>query len=114
MNVSENLGTGVILENDLVRIWEHRVPAGGTGPLHLHRRPYLSVVVHGSKGDTLGPDGEVVEHFEFAPGAVFWIDADELPQTHALRNTGDDEILIVTTELLSAQGSDRGYSARRS
>lgn len=100
MEVSENLGTSLIEENERVRIWEHRVPAGGTGPTHLHRRRYLSVVIHGSKGDTLGADGSVLEHFTFAPGGVFWVGDDELPETHALRNTGEDEILIVTTELL--------------
>jgi hypothetical protein len=98
--VSENLGTSVILENERARIWEHRVPAGGTGPTHLHRRAYLSVVIHGSKGDTLGPDGDVLEHFTFAPGEVFWVGEEELPETHALRNTGEDEILIATTEIL--------------
>ncbi len=28
MDVSEDLGTTLMLENDRVRIWEHRVPAG--------------------------------------------------------------------------------------
>jgi beta-alanine degradation protein BauB len=100
MEANENLGTRMMLENDRVRVWEHRVPSGGTGPMHLHRRPYLSVVVQGSTGDTLGPDGDVLEHFELAPGTALWFADEDLPETHALRNTGDDEILIVTTELL--------------
>jgi hypothetical protein len=98
MAVSENLGTKVMLENEHLRIWEHRVPPGGTGPLHVHHRPYFSVFVFGSTGDTLDETGEVIEHFVFSAGTVYW--GDELPETHALRNTGDDEILIVTTELL--------------
>src|SRR5918994_1539704 len=56
MDVSEDLGTALMLENDRVRIWEHRVPAGATGPMHLHRRPYFSVVVRGSSGDTVDAD----------------------------------------------------------
>jgi hypothetical protein len=100
MEASEDLGTRLILENDRVRIWEHRVPSGETGPTHLHRRPYLSVVIQGSSGDTLDPNGVILDHFTFAAGAVFWIGDEDLPETHALRNTGDDEILIVTTELL--------------
>jgi hypothetical protein len=99
-DASENLGTSVILENDRVRIWEHRVPPGGTGPMHLHRRPYFSVFVHGTGGDTVDPGGNVIEHFELTPGTVVWRGVDDLPETHALRNTGEDEILIVTTELL--------------
>jgi beta-alanine degradation protein BauB len=100
MDVSEELGTTMILETDRVRIWEHRVPAGETGPLHLHRRAYFSVVVRGTSGDTVDADGSVLEHFTLSPGAVIPYGEDSLPETHALRNTGDDEILIVTTELL--------------
>jgi len=100
MSVSENLGTKMLLENDRVRIWEHRVEPNGTGPMHLHRRPYFSVFIHGGTGDTLDPDGNVLEHFEISSGTVLWFGEDQLPETHALRNTGTDEIRIVTTELL--------------
>jgi len=100
MEANENLGTRMMLENDRVRIWEHRVPPGGTGPMHLHRRPYLSVVIQGSKGDTLDPDGNVLGHWELPPGSAHWIGGDQLPETHALRNLGSEEIWIVTTELL--------------
>ncbi len=99
MDVSEDLGTRLISENDRVRIFEHRVRAGETGPMHVHRRPYLSVVVTGTKGDVVDPDGNVIIHDALTPGTTIWID-DHLPETHALHNTGDDEILIVTTELL--------------
>jgi hypothetical protein len=100
MEPSENLGTRMMMENDRVRIWEHRVPSGGMGPMHIHRRPYLSIVVQGSTGDTLGPDGNVLEHLELTPGDALWFGDEDLPETHALRNTGGGEILIVTTELL--------------
>jgi beta-alanine degradation protein BauB len=100
MDVSEELGTRLLEETDRVRLWEHRVPPGGTGPIHLHRRPYFSVVVHGTSGETLGPEGTVLEHFTLAPGAVLSYGHASLPETHALRNTGEDEILIVTAELL--------------
>jgi len=100
MEPSEDLGTRMMLENERVRIWEHRVPPGGTGPMHLHRRTYFSVVIRGTGGDTLGPDGNILEHFALTPGTVLWYGDDQLPETHALRNTGDDEILIVTTEFL--------------
>src|SRR2546427_12078146 len=100
MNVSEDLGTTMILEGDRIRIWEHRVAPGTTGPMHLHRRPYFTVVVVGTSGDALDLEGNVSEHITFTPGAVLPAREDSLPQTHALRNTGDDEILLITTELL--------------
>ena len=94
MEPNENLGTRIVLENDLVRVWEHRVAPGATGSLHLHRRPYFSVVIQGSKGDTLGPDGQVLDHFELTPGSVFWFGEEHLPETHALSNISDDEIIL--------------------
>jgi hypothetical protein len=100
MSVSENLGTKMLLENDRIRIWEHRVGPNETGPMHLHRRPYFSVFVQGSTGDTLDQDGNVLEHFTLSAGTVVWFGDDQMPETHALRNTGTDGILIVTTELL--------------
>ena len=100
MEASEDLGTRVLLENDRVRIWEHRIPPGGTGPMHVHRRAYFSVVVQGSDGDTVDPDGAVVRHFAVSPGEVVWYGEEDLPETHAFRNTGPQEMLLVTTELL--------------
>ncbi len=61
---------------------------------------YVSVVIRGSKGDTLDPSGTLLEHFTLTAGSVYWYGDEDLPETHALRNAGDDEILIVTTELL--------------
>lgn len=100
MEPNEDLGTRMLVENDRVRIWEHRVSPGDTGPMHLHRRPYFSLVVEGSSGDTLDPDESVLDHFALTPGSVFWYGDEDLPETHALRNTGSEAILIVTTELL--------------
>ncbi len=96
----EQLGNKVLLENALVRIWEHRVPPGMTGHSHVHRRPYCSVVITGTKGETLSRDGAVLEVFDLTPASIYWYGHEKLPETHALRNMGDDEILIVTTEFL--------------
>jgi len=100
VEASEELGNKVILANDRVRIWEHRVGPGATGHLHLHRRPYFSVVVRGGTGETVGPDGTVLQSFDLAPGSVLWYGDDEVPETHAFRNTDQEEIVIVTTEIM--------------
>ena len=46
------------------------------------------------------PEGNAIEHFDLTPGSVYWVAGKDLPQTHALRNTGDEEVLIITTEIL--------------
>lgn len=68
--------------------------------MQLHRRPYFSVIVQGGTGDTIDPEGNVLERFALTPGSVLWYGEEDLPETHALRNTGGGEILIVTTEML--------------
>ena len=100
MQIDERLGTRVILENDRVRVWEHRVGPQQTGHHHVHRRPYLSVVIRGAGGETVDARGEVLAQFDLGAGDAYWYGEQDLPETHALRNTGDGEIVIVTTELL--------------
>jgi len=100
VDVDERLGSRIILENDLVRVWEHRIPAGQIGHLHLHRRPYLSVVISGGHGDTVGADGEQLARFEIHPGDALWYGPEHLPEIHAFKNGGDDDVVLVTTELL--------------
>lgn len=96
----ERLGTELLLKNDRIGVWEHVVPAGKTGHSHTHRRPYISVIVRGGKGETVAPSGEVLDQFDFTAGAIIWVGPDELPATHALKNTGDEDVAIVTIELL--------------
>ncbi len=100
MEADERLGTRLMLQNESIRVWEHEVPAGTTGHLHRHVRPYVSVAVRGQRGETLGGHGEVLEHFDLQPGTAFWYGAQHLPETHALRNSGGEGVLIVTIELL--------------
>ena len=71
------------------------------GHPHTHRRLYQSVVIRGTSGDTLNADAGVIEPFDLKAGSAYWYGPDDLLETHALRNTGEDEILIVTTEFLS-------------
>src|SRR5436190_24248113 len=99
MDVSEDLGTKLISENDRVRIFEHRVPAGETGPMHIHRRPYLSVVVSGTKNNVVDPDGNAIVHDVLTPEPPIWVAA-PLPDPHALHTTGKAEIRLVTTKCL--------------
>jgi hypothetical protein len=99
MEADERLGTRVMLENESMRVWEHHIPAGTTGHLHLHLRPYISVVVRGQRGETLGGDGDVLEDFDLQPGNVFWFGTERLPEPHALRNTGAEDAQLCLADL---------------
>ena len=98
---NERLGNSLLMENEHLRVWDHRVAAGKTGDIHLHRRPYLSVVIGGGKGQTVNPSGNVLQEFQLEPGKVYWYGSEDLPEVHALRNTGSADIAVITIELLS-------------
>jgi hypothetical protein len=96
----EKLGSRVLLDNSLVRVWDDRVPVATTQHLHTHRRPYLAVVVNGESAETVDAEGAVLRILELTPGETYFFGPDDLPVTHALRNTGASEIAVVIIELL--------------
>lgn len=98
--MEERLGSRILFENEHCRVWDDRVPVGATQHTHIHRRPYLAVVVEGEMGETVDPDGKVTRTFEFSPGETFFFGQEQLPVTHALRNTGQREIAVVIIEFL--------------
>jgi hypothetical protein len=68
----------VIFENERVRIWEMRMPAGETGPPHRHELDHILVQIAGDRmavvpeKDSQGPYREYLEA-DVAPGQVFYV-----------------------------------------
>ena len=99
--VSEQLGASVLFENDQVRVWDDRVGPGETQHVHIHKRPYLAVIVSGERAETIGEDGSVERTYDdITAGETHWFGPEDLPFVHALRNTGSSEISVVIVELL--------------
>jgi hypothetical protein len=100
--VSERLGASVLLENDRVRVWDDRVGPGDTQHLHVHRRPYIAVIIAGERAETIGDDGSVQRRFDgLTPGESHYFGPEDLPLVHALRNTGSTEVAVVIIELFT-------------
>ena len=100
MSASDKVGGRVVYENDSIRVWDDIVAVGATQHRHTHTNPYLAVAIAGDRAETVGDDGEVLHTYEIEPGEVYWFGPDQLPATHALRNTGTTEISVVIIELL--------------
>jgi hypothetical protein len=99
--VSEQLAASVLLENDRVRVWDDRARPGETKHLHVHRRPYITVIIAGERGETVGEDGSVQRTFEaLRTGEVHYTGPDELPLVHAMRNSGSTELAVLIVEIL--------------
>ena len=69
----------VLFENERVRIWEMRMPAGESGPVHEHVLDHILVQVAGDRMAVVPePDthGEYREYLEadVAPGQVFFVE----------------------------------------
>lgn len=100
--VSEQLAASVLFENDRVRVWDDRAEPGETKHLHVHRRPYITVVIAGERAENIAEDGSLLRRFDgLTPGGAYYVGPDELPLVHALRNTGSTEVAVVTIELLA-------------
>lgn len=100
--VSEQLGARVLLENERIRVWDDRAGPGQTQHVHVHRRPYLTVVIQGDRAETIAEDGSVQRRFdELTPGGAYYFGPDQLPLVHAMRNTGSTEVAVVIVEFLT-------------
>jgi quercetin dioxygenase-like cupin family protein len=84
-NPSGPIGTRVIFENDLVRIWDMQVAPHGKKVWHHHTLPYAIVPITGGKVEIENTEGKVYQGEE-GPGEAIWRDAGE---KHELRNLTD-------------------------
>jgi mannose-6-phosphate isomerase-like protein (cupin superfamily) len=90
----------VLFENDEVRVIETVIRSGERTPLHTHLRPTVSYVVSGSHFLRRDEAGEPVFDSRSDPSFV-------LPRVlfsqpialHTLENTGDDDLVLIGTEL---------------
>lgn len=99
---SERVAASVLFENDRVRVWHDRAGPGETKDLHVHRRPYITVVIAGEQAENVAEDGSLLRRFEgLTPGEAHYAGPDELPLVHALRNIGSTEVSVVIIELLT-------------
>jgi hypothetical protein len=104
----------VLLETQEVRVIEERVPVGGGIPVHTHTDPFLLVAISGDRGQILDADGNIVFDIDYkalSPGYMGYMGPAQMPNTHALRNTGGEPIVVLQVDLLSPRaGEERPHS----
>jgi hypothetical protein len=84
----------LLWENEFVRVFELRVPAGASEAKHSHGRGVTIALTDYDNELTSYPDGAVTRrHTKF--GEVRWAD----PVTHEARNTGPTEQHVIRVEL---------------
>ena len=97
---NQAVGTGLLYEDEHVKVWEVRLQPGERGPFHAHTRRYFWTVVDGGVGRQRSPDGTFRVR-EYRVGETQYQDqGPDNVMIHDFENAGDAEIRFVTVELL--------------
>jgi len=95
------VGTGVLFENDRVRIWELRLGPGEKSDVHQHELDHILVLVSGDRiavepePDTGGPYKQFLEA-EVMPGAAVYVPRGGI---ETAVNTGAEPYVEIIIEL---------------
>jgi len=89
------IGSRVIFENDLVRVWELSVEPGESSGLHRHDLPYVIVPLTGGTIEIESVDGRTYRPTETI-GEAIWRDPGEI---HDLHNRGGTMYRNVLVEI---------------
>jgi hypothetical protein len=96
-----DIANRVIFENERVRIWEMRMPAGEIGPPHRHALDHILVQISGDRmavvpeADSAGPYREYLEA-EVVPGQILYVTRGGVERA---KNVGEREYHEILIEL---------------
>ncbi len=78
------VGTSVVFENDLVRVWEVLLEPGEKQELHQHELPYLIIAIEPGNNRITNVEGETRDTDERSGNVVY----QDSGQIHELHNIG--------------------------
>lgn len=87
------VATGMLFENELVRVWEMRLAPGEMSARHRHDHPYLMCIVEGQSIGVDRPDGSPID-FSVAPGDVLFVPSGRTERAVNRSSGAFHEILI--------------------
>ena len=96
-----DIATKLLFENDRVRIWEMRLPAGTQGPVHKHEFDHVLIQISGDRmaiapePDTQGVYKDYLEADVF-PGNYFYVEKGGI---ETARNVGQQDFHEIIVEL---------------
>lgn len=101
------IGHRVVLENDLVRVWEVSLEPGETIAFHIHHHPYLIVSLGGGENEIETIFGDRIATDEPLGATVF---ISEMRPVHRLTNRSKVRYLSRLVELkqVSFAGAEEG------
>jgi Auxin binding protein len=101
--ITTDVGTKLLFENDRVRVWDLRLEPGESTPMHRHECDYLYVVVGDGELQRVAPDGTRATAARRCDGDVVF-HAVENEYTHAAHNSGNSPWRNIVVELKRQAG----------
>jgi hypothetical protein len=99
------IGTGVLFENERVKVWDFVLEPGEAIPMHTHRLDHVIIVIEGGSLETGAPDG-ARRHHEPRPGDHYYCRVDG-EETHDARNVGTTRYRNLIVELKEPRAGER-------
>ena len=96
------IGDKILLENDLIRMWEVRLEPGQTLGFHIHYHPYVVVSLGGGTNEIETISGKKISTDEPAGSYVF---INEMREVHRLTNRSNVTYLSRLIEIKSVTWS---------
>lgn len=97
-DVSANVGTRLLFENERVRVWDLRLEPGESTGLHRHQTDYLYVVIGEGTLQGIDADGTAKPPRRMSDGEVVFRDV-EGEAVHEAVNVGDGPWRNIVVEL---------------
>ena len=98
-DISEEIGSKLLFENERVRVWDLRLEPGESTGKHRHRNDYLYVVIGDGHLQAVDSDGNKGEPRPMSDGDVRWRDLGGQDDVHEAVNTGDQPWRNIIVEL---------------
>jgi hypothetical protein len=99
-----DLGAELVVDEPFVKCWLETIPPGEARPAHVHRHPWVSVVLAGATGESYTSDGRLMGRGEATTGTVRFNGPDRLPYGHYFKNVSEDRTLVMLAMELRVPG----------
>lgn len=100
---STNIGTELLFENDVVRVWDMRLKPGEIMPYHVHRKDYVIIYVTPSRISLMETPPDVKATRNYEDGYVHFVPV-EGETAHQIRNDADIPHRQVLVEFKTRNG----------
>ena len=102
---SQTVGTTVLFENDVVRVWDFQLAPGQDSELHRHLTDYFFVYITDENKLEVRVPGDKANPVSAPDGYVAFVKigrGDDAGLTHSLANVGGEHHRQIVVELLGA------------